>query len=83
MQRLKRIMLAKLAEDPHVRKISYEAVREEFYGTDATDRQKTEALRKKLFRTVDRAVANELIVFREIDGVGYLALWDDRAGLLM
>ena len=78
---LKRVLMAKLAEHgvvlelttggPTVRGIDQELVREEFYQqtpADGTERQKQDFRRKRLARTVNRAIEKRLIGMREIGG---------------
>lgn len=84
---LKRVLMAKLAEHgvvlelttggPAVRGIDQELVREEFYQqtpADGTERQKQDFRRKRLARTVNRAIEKRLIGMREIGAVTYLWL---------
>ena len=84
---LKRVLMAKLAEHgvelerttdgPTVRGIDQELVREEFYQqtpADGTERQKQDFRRKRLARTVNRAIEKRLIGMREIGAVTYLWL---------
>ena len=84
---LKRVLMAKLAEHgvelepttggPTMRGIDQELVREEFYQqtpADGTERQKKDFRRKRLARTISRAIEKRLIGMREIGGVTYLWL---------